>query len=85
MKNILRLLWAVIFLVTSMKTLHAEWTQTNGPLKGGTAFSFAASGSKVYAATTGGVFVSSDTGRSWKAKNNGLTDINAAAILVNGS
>ncbi|MFI5200786.1 MAG: regulator [Candidatus Kapaibacterium sp.] len=67
-----------------------QWVQTNGP-SGGYIRAFAQSGTTLFAAvdkaTNGGfgVFRSTDNGKSWSAKNNGLTDLEVWALAVSGT
>jgi hypothetical protein len=50
----------------------AQWVQTGGP-EGGNITALAVSGTNLFAGTTGGgVFLSKDNGKNWKAVNSGL-------------
>ena len=61
----------LLLIIFSFTNLQAQWTQTNGPL-GGTIWCFAVHDSILFAGTNGGVFRSTDFGRSWTQANNGL-------------
>jgi hypothetical protein len=62
----------------------AQWLQTNGP-SGGTVNGFASTGSTLFAATSGGVFRSSDDGSSWSAAHAGFTNLFVLSIAANES
>lgn len=47
-------------------------------------FSFAASGTRLYAGTVHGVFVSTDKGESWKQLNAGLLNVYVASLALDG-
>ncbi len=64
--------------------LQAQWEQTDGPL-GGTVYSFAVSGSNLFAGTYRGVFFSPNNGATWTEVNNGLTNLDVWALAVYGS
>ena len=64
---------------------NAQWIQTNGPYGGGV-YSFATSGTNLFAGTNGGVYLSTDNGTSWGAVNNGLPGgCYGRALLVSGA
>ena len=50
---------------------RAQWVQTNGP-NGGKVSSFATIGDTVFAGTNGGVFLSTDSGASWRIIPGGI-------------
>ena len=53
---------------------NAQWVQMNGPDRG-FVYSFASSGTNIFAGTYGGgVFRSTNNGEKWFAINNGLTN-----------
>ncbi len=59
-----------------------NWQATNGPF-GGLVKSLAANSTTLFAGTSnGGVFRSTDGGRSWQASNTGLTTFDARVILA---
>jgi len=75
---------ALVFVLLSPYA-SGQWTQTNGPY-GGYVQTFCVSGTKVFAGTFGGgVFLSADSGRSWKAVNAGLTNTLVGSLVVSGS
>ncbi len=60
------------------------WNQTS--LNNQTIKSLAVTGSNVFAGTTtGGVYYSNNNGTSWVQKNEGLTNLSADALLINGN
>ena len=72
-----------MMLVLLCPIASAQWTQTNGPY-GGTVYSFAVSGTNLFAGTfRGGVFLSTNNGTSWSAVNSGLgnRDITSFAVI----
>ena len=71
----------VFCLLTTTSPLHAQWVQTNGPY-GGIVFSFAVSGTNLFAGTWSGVFLSTNNGTSWTAVNTGLTNTDVHALAV---
>lgn len=70
-------------LLTSTNTLHAQWTQSGGvyPNVG----RLAVSGTKLFAATNIGIFLSTDMGATWAPADNGLTNFNVSDIAVYGT
>lgn len=80
-------LFAGIVLTFSALISFAQWQPTAGPLGAGRTSSMAAKDSNIFAGTfTGGVFVSSDSGLTWTAQNNGLTNTNnVIAMAVSGA
>jgi hypothetical protein len=72
-----------IFAITN--PLNAQWVRTGRPGAGLT-FALAGNDTDLIAGTFGGgVFLSTDNGASWNARNNGLTDLNVFALAVNGT
>jgi hypothetical protein len=57
--------------------LSPQWTST-------TVWTFAVSGTKIFAGTTGGVVLSEDNGASWPAANSGLPALDVRALAANG-
>jgi hypothetical protein len=76
-----RILIFVSSLVTCTYPLHAQWLQTDFPY-GGSVNSFTVGGINLFAGTSGGVFVSSDSGTSWSAASTGLTIRYVNALLA---
>ncbi len=69
----------------AMKTLFAQWVQTNGPY-GGNVGCFAVSGTNLFAGTDySGVFLSTNNGTSWTEVNSGLTNTYVRALAVSGT
>ncbi len=65
----------------SINYTYAQWQRTNGPNGAGQINCIAVSGTNIFAGTSsGGVFLSTDTGTTWTAVNNGLTG-NGGGIL----
>ena len=71
-------LFLLLFLCIQATSLYAQWIQTNGPYAG-SVNSFAVSGTNLFAATSGGVYLSVDYGKSWTYV--GLSG-NVAALAV---
>jgi uncharacterized protein (TIGR03437 family) len=66
-------------------TIVARWARTSGP-EGGKILSFLSAGPDLYAgALGGGVFRSTDNGRSWIELNDGLGDTFVHALAANGT
>lgn len=57
--------------IISVQNSQAQWVQTNGP-EGGHINSIVPVGNKLFIGTEAGIFVSTNNGLSWEAKNNGL-------------
>ena len=64
--------------------VHAQWTQTNGPF-GGAINCIVTKGSNTFAATSCGVFLSTNNGTSWAPVNNGLINPNVLTLTVKDS
>jgi photosystem II stability/assembly factor-like uncharacterized protein len=69
-RAVFSLLCAVILLSFPQES-SAQWVQTGGP-GGGPVSALAGVGTKLFAGTDGGLFISTDQGASWKATNAGL-------------
>lgn len=66
----------------------APWTQTGsaaGRIEAAQTFALLADGTNLFAATSGGVFLSANQGQSWTAHNNGLTTPHVNALGLNGT
>ena len=63
-------------------TASAQWVQTDGPY-GGRVYSFAISGTNLFAGTLDGVFLSTNNGVSWTAA--GLTSYQVWSLVVSGT
>src|ERR1035437_2583652 len=73
----------LFFFIASTEILQAQWMQTNGP-GGGVVNCFAFSGSNIFAGTDNGVYLSTNSGSSWTAVNNGLHE-QVMALAVSGT
>ena len=73
-----------LFLVLMSSFAFSQWVQTNGPY-GGYVYSFAVSGTNLFAGTGGGVFLSTNNGTSWTAVNTGLTNSYVLSLAVSGT
>jgi hypothetical protein len=64
-----------------------NWTAKNNGLTGTdtTVYSFAISGSKIFAGLHHGVFLSTDTGNSWTTVSSGLNNHAVWALAINGN
>jgi len=75
----------VFCLFTTTNPLHSQWI-TNGP-SGGNVSCFAVSGTNLFAGIfpgSGGVFLSTDNGKSWTRVNTGLQRDSVLALAVSG-
>ena len=73
----------LIVLTVNISYSFAQWQHTNGPFAGGYVYDFVTSGSKIYAATGDGVFLSPDNGITWKLI--GLSGKQVMTIALNGT
>ncbi len=62
----------------------AQWERLGGP-PGGQIQSFAMNGSKLFAGTQDGVFLSTNEGGTWTPVDSGLTDMDVNALVVMGN
>jgi photosystem II stability/assembly factor-like uncharacterized protein len=76
------LLLSCVILIQLSGNARAQWIQTNGPY-GAKIRTFALSGSKLFTGTSGGVFSSTDNGKSWS--RSGLIDTSVTSIITVGS
>ena len=85
MKNLIHLLYVLflIFLLNHSMAV-AQWNYANGPY-GAYTYGLMTKGSNVYAATFGGVFVSTDNGTSWLARNNSIESIQCYSLAGSGN
>lgn len=83
MKAKITLLALMLFSLNSF----SQWQITNGPFGAGLISSLAIKDTTIFAGTvTGGVFVSTDKGINWTARNNGLTNLgNIISLVVNNT
>ena len=64
----------------------SSWTAVNNGLPGWSpVYSFAISGTNIFAGIYGGVFLSSNNGSSWTAVNNGLTNNTVSSLAISGT
>ncbi len=85
MKNILQFFFVVFSIFTGTNPLLAQWIQTAG-IYTSSIYSFAVSGPNFFAGRYGGgVFLSADSGSSWIAVNNGLTNSDVLTLAVSGT
>ncbi len=70
-KRLLAIILAAALAAMGGRVARAQWVQTNGPY-GADVTCFVVSNSNLFAGTNQGVFLSSDTGKTWESKNNGL-------------
>ncbi len=69
----------------SISFTYAQWQSTHFPSKF-TITCIAASGTNIFAGTdSGGVFLSTDTGTTWTAVNNGLSNTKVTSLAVAGT
>ncbi|MBS1978356.1 MAG: hypothetical protein JST46_13385 [Bacteroidetes bacterium] len=62
----------------------SQWAQTNGPY-GGTVNALFVNSGRLFAGTTGGVYLSTNGGSSWSPASAGLTTGDTKAFTINGS
>ncbi|MGA2296961.1 MAG: T9SS type A sorting domain-containing protein [FCB group bacterium] len=76
-----KLLFLCLFYLLNFISLNAQWEPCNKGLRGGEINGFIIDGKNTYAAIDGGVFMTTDNGDTWIAKNNGLKGLNGFDIL----
>ena len=81
-----KIMITVFLLVTlfSSSTIQAQWVQIKGPY-GGYVNSFAIAGTKLFAGTEHGVFLSNDNGKSWSAANTGMEGASISSLVLSGT
>ncbi len=85
MKNVFRFLFLMCLLHTAINSLHAQWSQTSGPLQA-SVNELLYSGTTLFAGTNRGVYRSSDDGASWTQVNNGFAgDTMIVALAISGT
>lgn len=78
-------LFLIVFLVLFSIQIDAQsWVATNAP-QVHDVNDFAASGTNFFAASSGGVLLSTNNGADWTAVNNGLADTSVFSITVSGN
>ena len=65
--------------------VNAQWVQISNGMNSGTTSGFAVIGTNLFAATGGGVCISTNNGNNWTMVNNGLTASIIVGIAVSGT
>jgi len=73
----------LVYLLVTTYDVEAQWTAVNGGLDITSVNAFAVSGSRLFAGTSVGVFLSTDNGTSWTSA--GLTKTDVRALIVSGT
>lgn len=73
----------LLFILNTISIVNAQWKHTNGPYGSGSVKNIAINGSKIYAGTGNGVYMSTDNGESWKLI--GLYDYDILSIAICGN
>jgi photosystem II stability/assembly factor-like uncharacterized protein len=82
--NILSLVIACAVFILSVSKSDAQWIQMGGP-DNGSIKQLVTIGNKIFAGTNNGVYLSTDSGSSWKSFNAGLSDDKQIdALVTNG-
>jgi photosystem II stability/assembly factor-like uncharacterized protein len=63
---------------------NAQWVQTNGP-NVSSVLSLTSSDKNIFAATVGGIFLSTNNGANWKKTNDGMTGTSITSIVAMGN
>jgi hypothetical protein len=84
MKIIFRLGIMVLCFALGGNQLRSQWVQTNGA-SGPVVRGFAVAGTNLYAATTAGVYLSTNNGVTWSAVNTGLANTNVTSVAGAGT
>jgi photosystem II stability/assembly factor-like uncharacterized protein len=80
MLNKIKNLYWLGFSLLLTAEIYPQWVQTNGPIG---ATSFVISDTNIFASSTRGVFLSTDSGTNWNEVNSGLTDWFVTALVIN--
>jgi len=72
------------FCIITATTAQINWQQTNGPY-GGTVYALEISGTNLFAATRGNIYLSTNNGSSWNAISTSLGNNNFTSIVVSGA
>ncbi len=84
-KQLLTLTLFAALAVMPAGVLRTQWVQTNGP-EGGIITAFAASGINLIAGTEGGgIYFSTNNGKSWTPKKSGLTNSDVSSLATSGT
>ena len=84
MKNFLKFIFAICFF-TSPDLSNAQWVHAGSPGGNLIIYTFAGSGSNLFAGTYGGVYKTTNQGTTWTSVNNGLPAIHVYALLFIGT
>lgn len=63
----------------------SQWVQVSKGLDGGGISNIAVYGSNIYAATSGGLFVTTNNGTNWNLLYSGITNFNVLSVAVSGN
>src|ERR1043165_5629192 len=77
-------IYLLVLLFSFSATLKAQWQQTTGPC-GGIVYSFTIDSNNIFISTWGGVFLSTDNGKTWQPRNTGLLSPYIHAVAVHGT
>jgi ligand-binding sensor domain-containing protein len=82
-----KIIFIVVFLLSGIQSLHAQWTSVNSSIKDPIVQSLILSGSNVIAGTPTGVYISTDNGTDWTGSTSGMTktDVRSLAVLNGGT
>jgi photosystem II stability/assembly factor-like uncharacterized protein len=83
-----KLLIFILFSFTIITTLKAQWEPCNNGLGGDLIFCFIIDGKNTFAGIDGGVFMTTDNGDNWIAKNNGLNGfypLHVSSLAISGN
>ncbi len=83
LNNFLSLI-VLLFCITTATTAQINWQQTNGPC-GATVYALEISGTNLFAATRGNIYLSTNNGSSWNAISTSLGNYNFTSIVVSGA
>lgn len=81
MKRLIFTIWILVLaVVINLNRAEGQWEQLNL-----TGAYFISAGNILYAGTNSGVFVSTNNGNNWIAKNNGLNNLNLLDLTISGA
>ena len=83
MKNLFRFFLLFFAVICCTASSHAQWVQTSGPTV--TVRSFAVISKSLFAGTSDGVFLTTNSGTTWTQVNTGLADTGVSALVTIGS
>jgi photosystem II stability/assembly factor-like uncharacterized protein len=79
--NFINLFLLILLSLSNIIILYAQWEPCNNGLGGGEVWSFIIDGNNTYTGIDGGVFMITDNGDNWIAKNKGLKGLQGINIL----